>query len=155
MSDKLSEVLDALVHDRHFHHHRQFPKETCPAWPCDLVREERAKPAATAPSQSQVEAAAREIVEVIETEREPYPAWSEKARRKYQDAAVAVITKHLSAATETPNVRAAVIDECVAKVTQIQSELGGNYEGQAEGALDDVIIALQSLKEAAPVTETK
>lgn len=31
-------VLRVLVHNHHVDNHKGFPKETCPAWPCDLVR---------------------------------------------------------------------------------------------------------------------
>jgi hypothetical protein len=47
------------------------------------------------PSDVSVNEAAREIVTQIETEREPHPEWSSKARAKYVAMAVEIITKHL------------------------------------------------------------
>lgn len=50
-------TLDALVQMRHHDEHRQFPAATCPAWPCDVIREIRAAAAGTEAQESQVQCA--------------------------------------------------------------------------------------------------
>lgn len=55
------------------------------------------------PTKEAIAAAARDAVDEIEDEREPFPAWGEKAKQKYTAIVLNHLTKHLpTAAADEP-----------------------------------------------------
>lgn len=104
----------------------------------------------TPDTEEAIKLAAREIVEMIEAEREPHPEWSKNARRKYRDKAVDIISKHVQPREDVET----LVDEvqrCMDQVVEAAVEWhqagreGAEWFDKAE-ALSAVIDSLLELR---------